>query len=67
MHSGGKTIQLNAGHYQAKIVTVGAGLAERPIMDAMWSSRINRKNTHGASREMSIPLAQSRDKWLLLL
>ncbi|EGA1095734.1 aldose-1-epimerase [Salmonella enterica] len=28
MHSGGKTIQLNAGHYQAKIVTVGAGLAE---------------------------------------
>ncbi|KAA5737808.1 aldose epimerase, partial [Klebsiella pneumoniae] len=23
MHSGGKTIQLNAGHYQAKIVTVG--------------------------------------------
>lgn len=28
MHSGGKTIQLNAGDYQAKIVTVGAGLAE---------------------------------------
>ncbi|WP_376767714.1 aldose-1-epimerase [Klebsiella huaxiensis] len=28
MHSGGKTIQLQAGHYQAKIVTVGAGLAE---------------------------------------
>ncbi|MHB7566367.1 aldose-1-epimerase [Citrobacter braakii] len=28
MHSGGKTIHLQAGHYQAKIVTVGAGLAE---------------------------------------
>lgn len=28
MHSSGKTIQLQAGHYQAKIVTVGAGLAE---------------------------------------
>lgn len=28
MHSGGKTIQLQAGQYQAKIVTVGAGLAE---------------------------------------
>lgn len=28
MHCGGKTIQLNAGHYQAKIVTVGAGMAE---------------------------------------
>lgn len=28
MHSGGTTIQLNAGYYQAKIVTVGAGLAE---------------------------------------
>ncbi|MDM3466183.1 aldose-1-epimerase [Citrobacter sp. Cb041] len=28
MHSGGKTIHLQAGHYEAKIVTVGAGLAE---------------------------------------
>lgn len=28
MHSGGKTIELNVGGYQAKIVTVGAGLAE---------------------------------------
>ncbi|MDT7077508.1 aldose-1-epimerase [Citrobacter amalonaticus] len=28
MHSGGKTIQLQVGHYQATIVTVGAGLAE---------------------------------------
>ena len=28
MHSGGKTIQLQAGDYQAKIVTVGAGLVE---------------------------------------
>ncbi|MDM2929833.1 aldose-1-epimerase [Citrobacter sp. Cm046] len=28
MHSGGKTIHLKAGHYQAVIVTVGAGLAE---------------------------------------
>lgn len=28
MHSGGKTLHLQAGHYQAKIVTVGAGLAE---------------------------------------
>jgi Galactose mutarotase and related enzymes len=28
MHSGGKTLQLRAGLYQAKIVTVGAGLAE---------------------------------------
>ncbi|SQI28069.1 aldose-1-epimerase [Salmonella enterica subsp. arizonae] len=28
MYSDGKTIQLNAGRYQAKIVTVGAGLAE---------------------------------------
>lgn len=28
MHSGGETIVLQAGHYQAKIVTVGAGLAE---------------------------------------
>lgn len=27
MHSGGTTIQLQAGRYQAKIVTVGAGLA----------------------------------------
>ena len=28
MHNGGKTIQLQAGNFQAKIVTVGAGLAE---------------------------------------
>lgn len=28
MHSGGQTLQLQAGRYQAKIVTVGAGLAE---------------------------------------
>lgn len=28
MLSGGKTIHLQAGHYEAKIVTVGAGLAE---------------------------------------
>ncbi|ENF6041228.1 aldose-1-epimerase [Citrobacter amalonaticus] len=28
MHSGGKTLHLQAGHYCAKIVTVGAGLAE---------------------------------------
>ncbi|WP_213135032.1 aldose-1-epimerase [Citrobacter sp. FP75] len=28
MHNSGKTIHLQAGHYQAKIVTVGAGLAE---------------------------------------
>lgn len=43
MHSGGKTIQLNAGHYQAKIVTVGSGLAELIHHGRMWSSRINRK------------------------
>lgn len=28
MHNGGKTIHLQAGNFQAKIVTVGAGLAE---------------------------------------
>lgn len=28
MHNGGKTIHLQAGNFRAKIVTVGAGLAE---------------------------------------
>lgn len=32
MHSGGKTLHLQAGHYQAKIVTVGAGLAELTLL-----------------------------------
>lgn len=43
MYSDGKTIQLNAGRYQAKIVTVGAGLAELTHHGRHVSSRINQK------------------------
>lgn len=67
MHSGGKTIQLNAGHYQAKIVTVGAGLAElthhgRHVVIPHKPEEI--PMAHGESIDS---LAKSRDKWLLLL
>lgn len=68
MHSGGKTIQLNAGHYQAKIVTVGAGLAELTHHGRhVVIPHKPEENTHGASGESIDSLAKSRDKWLLLL
>jgi galactose mutarotase-like enzyme len=65
MHSGGKTIQLQAGHYQAKIVTVGAGLAELTHRGRHLLFHTNLKRCRWRIWENIGSLAKSRSKRLL--
>lgn len=65
MHSGGITIHLQAGHYQAKIVTVGAGLAELTHHGRHIVVPHKPEEMPLAHLGKMLILAQSRSEWLL--